>query len=389
MEQTLSGKKVLILYTAHTMGHARIASNIGYWLSAAGATVVLREVLKSNPSPLVKYFLRAHVWVNTRVPQFWNFLYRYGFWVVMMPWRLLAAWLNRGEIETIVRSERPDLIITTQTSPSAVVNVLKWSGAYQGEWGIAFSDYHFHRAWMYPRVDFYLTNIPEQRPELLSRGVSEAQVFQMGFALPPREVVNVSAVRLRLGIPEGARVVLVGSGSLGVRMPEELFAACESVVSQSAQRGERCMVVVVCGRNVELAHELAQRAALDCPWMVPVGYYEPMAELYAIAELFITKPGGLSIIEAAQWRLRCVITHTLPGQEDINVAYLAERRYVTDLTRVPASDWPAQLNDVLRAGGPPAASIPDEVGSAGKELGTWVASWLSSEKRERRLSGAV
>lgn len=373
MKQELSGKKVLILYTAHTMGHARIASNIGYWLSAAGATVVLREVLKSNPSPLVKYFLRAHIWVNTHVPQLWNFLYRYGFWVVMMPWRLLAAWLNRGEIETIVRSELPDLIITTQTSPSAVVNVLLWSGVYQGVWGIAFSDYHFHRAWMYPRASFYLINIPEQRQELVSRGVSDTAIFQIGFALPPLDVVAVESVRLRLGIAEGARVVLVGSGSLGVRMPKTLFKACEELVVRCRERGEQCVVVVACGRNAALLADLESQVRQGCSWMIPVGFYEPMAELYAIADLFITKPGGLSIIEAAQWHVPSVVTHTLPGQEDLNVAYLAARGYIQNITSIPSSNWAPALDAVLVSSGSGLSPIPAEVCSAGESFSAWVA----------------
>lgn len=374
MDRILSGKKVLILYTAHTMGHARIASNIGYWLSAAGATVVLREVLKSNPSPAVKYFLRAHIWVNTHVPQLWNFLYRYGFWIAMMPWRLLVAWFNRREIETVIRAEEPDLVITTQTSPSAVVNVLKWSGAYKGMWGIAFSDYHFHRGWMYPRANFYLINIPEQRPELLSRGVPEDQIFQIGFALPPRSSVDVEAVRARLGIVPQARVVLVGSGSLGVRLPPALFDACELVVSRCRQRGEACTVVVACGHNESLLEDLTRRAQADRPWLVPLGFYEPMAELYALADLFITKPGGLSIIEAAQWQVPSVITHILPGQEELNVSYLAARQYVQDLTRVPTAEWARVLDAALVPEGVAhTVQIPDAVCSSERALADWVS----------------
>lgn len=377
MTHSLSGKKVLILYTAHTMGHARIASNIGYWLSEAGATVVLREVLKSNPSPLVKYFLRVHIWVNTHVPQLWNMLYRYGFWVVMMPWRLITAWLNRGEIAAIVQSETPDLIITTQTSPSAVVNVLKWSRAYTGAWGIAFSDYHFHRAWMYPRADWYCTNIPEQGAQLMRRGVASEAIYQIGFALPPRDSVDMEMVRKRIGIPQGAAVVLVGSGSLGVRVPEELFLTCQSLVERMRAKGTECRVVVACGRNQVLQRELIQRVKQGWSWLIPLGYYDPMSELYAIAHLFITKPGGLSIIEAAQWGVPTAVTHILPGQEELNVAYLQEHAYVTNLTHTPPEQWVGACLALLTGADPsPHTPIPDAIQSAGAAFPDWVATQL-------------
>lgn len=374
--ERLKGKKVLILYTAHTNGHARIAENIGYWLQQGGADVILREVLKSNPSPLVKNFLRLHVWVNVHVPQVWNFLYRYGFWVVMMPWRLLAAWFNRGEIQKAVHEVQPDLVITTQTSPSAVVNVLKWSGVYPGQWGIAFSDYHFHRAWLYPRADFYLTNIPEQVEHVVSHGVDQKNVFQIGFALPPRAMVNAQAVRARLKVDDHARVILVGSGSLGVRVPEELFVACEKVVARCAEKGVSCRVVVACGRNGALLRELEERVVRGTSWLLPLGYYDPMAELYAVADIFVTKPGGLSIVEAAQWDLPIVVTHTLPGQEDLNVAYLNTHGFITDLTLVDVRTWSDTLMALLEGGGAPRQQMPESIRSCGPTIQDWIAERL-------------
>ncbi|MBP9686986.1 MAG: hypothetical protein KBD66_04275 [Candidatus Doudnabacteria bacterium] len=374
--ERLKGKKVLILYTAHTSGHARIAENIGYWLQQGGADVVLREVLKSNPSPLVKNFLRLHVWVNVHVPQVWSFLYRYGFWVVMMPWRLLAAWFNRGEIQKVVHEVQPALIITTQTSPSAVVNVLKWSGVYSGQWGIAFSDYHFHRAWLYPRADFYLTNIPEQAGHVLKHGVDKKNIFQIGFALPPRATVDVQAVRARLKVDDHARVILVGSGSLGVRMPEELFVACEKVVARCAEEGVACRVIVACGRNGALLCELEERVVRGASWLLPLGYYNPMAELYAVADIFVTKPGGLSIVEATQWGLPIIVTHTLPGQEDLNATYLNKHGLITDLTQIDEALWPEMLKSLLERDVVLNQQMSESVRSCGSVLGWWISGRL-------------
>ncbi len=349
MYTNLKGKKILLLYTAHTSGHMRIAQNIGYWLQRAGGVVVLQEVLKSNPSPLVKKFLRLHVWVNVHVPELWNFLYRYGFWIFMMPWRLLVAQLQKTEIEKCVKTEMPDLVVTTQTAPSAVMSVLKRSGAFGGVWGIAFSDYHFHRAWAYPRADFYLTNIPEQAAHLRALGVSPEKIFRVGFALPPLPKVDTSLVREKIGVALTDKIILVGSGSLGVRVPQNLFAGLEQVVRLLAAEGVACKVVVACGRNAELYESLQARVSAGQQWLVPLSYYEPMEEIYAISSVFITKPGGLSVAEALLFGVPLCITHTLPGQEDINLVYLEEHGLVKNLTHSDTATTVQYIKDMVRS----------------------------------------
>lgn len=346
MDNDLVGKKVLVLYTAHTIGHQRIAENISYWLAQAGAQIELREVLKSNPSLAVKYFLRVHVWVNTHVPWLWKFLYLWGFWFTMMPLRLPVAWLQRREIENIIAEVKPDLVLTTQTSPSAVLSVLKRARRYTGLWGIAFSDYHFHRGWAYPRADFYLTNIDSQAEKLITLGVPANRIFRVGFALPPLPSDRRVELRQQFSVPVEARVLLIGSGSLGVRLPKGLLKLCEDVVARLSQEQIDVRVVVACGRSSEVLIEL-QEAAKSHSWLLPVPFYDPMSDLYQIADVFMTKPGGLSVAEAGQFGLPLVVTHTLPGQEDLNLLYLEAGGYVTSLVHVPHEEWGARVAATL------------------------------------------
>ena len=52
------------------------------------------------------------------------------------------------------------------------------------------------------------------------------------------------------------------------------------------------------------------------------GFYTPLSELYSIADIFLTKPGGLSVMESLQWNLPMIITSMLPGQEELNMQFL-------------------------------------------------------------------
>lgn len=338
MTNTLSGKKILILYTAHTLGHQRVAENIGWWLSQAGAEVVLREVLRSDPSPLVKRFLKVHVWVNEHAPWLWAFLYAWGFWVVMMPFRLMAANLQKGEIVKLLAQEKPDMVITTQTAPSAVISVLKRQKTFRGLWGIAFSDYHFHRAWVYPRADFYLPNIVEQMSSLRGLGVTDKNMFRIGLALPPLVSADGKDIRSLLAIPENAKVVLVGSGTLGVRLPGELYELLDVVRAKGVEIGLDVWVIVACGRSETLYQSVKEQGS-SRPWLKSVGFHEPMAELYAACNLMLTKPGGLTIAETLQRDLPVFVTHYLPGQEKLNIEFLTAHNAIIPLYNRPVGEW--------------------------------------------------
>jgi processive 1,2-diacylglycerol beta-glucosyltransferase len=56
-----------------------------------------------------------------------------------------------------------------------------------------------------------------------------------------------------------------------------------------------------------------------------LGFYDQMPKLYTIADIFISKPGGLSTAEALYYRLPILVTHWLPGQEELNIHYLLSK----------------------------------------------------------------
>lgn len=56
-----------------------------------------------------------------------------------------------------------------------------------------------------------------------------------------------------------------------------------------------------------------------------------MNRLYEQATGIMTKPGGVTISECLQKRLPVFIYHALPGQEEMNLNLLHERKLVTDM----------------------------------------------------------
>jgi processive 1,2-diacylglycerol beta-glucosyltransferase len=101
--------------------------------------------------------------------------------------------------------------------------------------------------------------------------------------------------------------------------------------------------VVVTGRNEELRRELAAQDRKH-PTHV-LGFVTNMHELMAVADLLITKPGGLTSSEALAMGKPLLILNPIPGQEAANSDFLLERGAAAKVNRV--EDLPYRTEQLL------------------------------------------
>jgi hypothetical protein len=87
-------------------------------------------------------------------------------------------------------------------------------------------------------------------------------------------------------------------------------------------------LVIICGKNISLTKQLQEKYSEDSQISV-FGFYEPLQELMAAADVLVSKPGGLTMIESLYWGVPMIVTHFLPGQEELNIEYLTKRGLVT------------------------------------------------------------
>lgn len=147
-------------------------------------------------------------------------------------------------------------------------------------------------------------------------GVPIARKFK---AIPSKE-----AARARLGLPRDEWVILVSGGGIGAG---SVFEAARSL---SARRELR--VVVICGGN----HRLLGRMKGYFRYKDNVrieGFVSNMEDYYAAADAAVMKPGGLSASEALCAGLPMLLIDPVPGQEELNMAYLTANGAAWSLPR--------------------------------------------------------
>lgn len=137
--------------------------------------------------------------------------------------------------------------------------------------------------------------------------------IQRGFWLPCEKE---EAKRL-LNIPVGSKHLLMMCGSMGCGPMVKMLRAI------AAELPGRAEVSVICGTNERLRKKLARRYAGNGRVHI-VGYTDQIPLYMDAADLYLTKPGGISVTEAAAKALPMAFIDAVSGCERYNMNYFVE-----------------------------------------------------------------
>ncbi|MGD0350358.1 MAG: glycosyltransferase [Verrucomicrobiota bacterium] len=200
------------------------------------------------------------------------------------------------------------------------------------------TDFEAHALWMDACVDLYCVAAEETKARLVARGAAAENVVATGIPIAAKFLSRPDAriARKTLGLRDDQPVLLVLSGGFGMGPVAEILAELDKVP-------QPFQTVVVTGRNDELRRKLATQNRAH-PTHV-LGFSTNMHELMAVADLIVTKPGGLTSSEALALGKPLFILNPIPGQEAANSDFLLERGAAAKVNRV--EDLPFRIEQLL------------------------------------------
>ena len=247
---------------------------------------------------------------------------------------------SRHRFERHVKHFKPDVVLCTHYLPLELLGHRrkeKDGGARPMTVSIV-TDFEAHALWMDSCVDLYCVAAEETKARLVARGASADNIIATGIPIAGKfsGKVDVKAVRKSYGLRDDQRVLLVLSGGFGMGPVAEILEELDKVPKEF-------QTVVVTGRNEELRRELAAQDRKH-PTHV-LGFSSNMHELMAVADLVITKPGGLTSSESLAMGKPLFILNPIPGQEAANSDFLLERGAAAKVNRV--EDLPYRIGQLL------------------------------------------
>lgn len=248
------------------------------------------------------------------------------------------TWLRLiRRLEPAIRKFAPDVIISTQMIPAAMTSYLKQRGKVPASMIGVLTDFGVHDFWKQKGIDRYCVAhesiLENEAASTPSRAVVTGVPLMPDFAFP----MSQPEARRELGLPDGAPVVLVLGGGLGLSVD----AAAMSLL----QRQTTTHVIAMPGKNHKARAALDQLAAQH-PQRLKVCDWTDRMDIYLrAADIVVGKPGGISVAEALACGRPLLATRSLGGQEGFNIDFLA-RHGVGGL--VPDGELLARVDSLLR-----------------------------------------
>jgi processive 1,2-diacylglycerol beta-glucosyltransferase len=291
---------------------------------------------------------------------------------------------SRHRFERHVKQFKPDAVLCTHYLPLELLGHRRGgagrqlagkSSALPGPFVVSVvTDFEAHALWMESCVDLYCVAAEETKARLVARGAAAENIVATGIPIAGKfsGKTDVKAVRKAYGLRDDHRVLLVLSGGFGMGPVAEILEELDKVPKEF-------QTVVVTGRNEELRRELAAQDRKH-PTHV-LGFASNMNELMAVADLVITKPGGLTSSEAMAMGKPLFILNPIPGQEAANSDFLLERGAAAKVNRV--EDLPYRIAQLL------GSKKLTEMSAAAKALGRPRAARSVCEEVMKRVGRGI
>jgi processive 1,2-diacylglycerol beta-glucosyltransferase len=223
------------------------------------------------------------------------------------------------EVLEQLKAYAPHLVIANEIGAVEIAALGKREGWFHAPILAVQTDFQTEPPWVQAEVDVYCVGSEEARSQLVNWGTSPNRILVCGIPVDPVFAVPLDKSELRraLGLDAQRPVVLVMGGGMG---PVPL----DSIVASLELCRFPLQVLAVAGHDPVLKQaldHLRRKVALN---LHVFGWTDTIPELMAVADLLITKPGGLTAAEALSAGLPMIVTHPIPGPEERHVHYLAQ-----------------------------------------------------------------
>ena len=235
--------------------------------------------------------------------------------------RLLTAVLRSGAKRLRLEIKRNGYthVVCVHIFAAVMVSMLKKKHGLRVATSFLSTDYTYYPFVENTDMDIYFLPHEDMASEFRSRGIAADKLFATGIPVKQaflEEDGDAAAAKAALGLSRDAKVVLIMGGSMGCGPIEKLTEAL------TERCGGELRLLVACGTNGHLFRRLKRK---NDKRLIPFRYSERIPLMMRAADLFVTKPGGISITEAALMGLPTVLLDMVGGCESFNYDFFVSR----------------------------------------------------------------
>lgn len=313
-------KRILLMYISKVSGHRQAAlaiENALKLINPHAETLNINAFRYTNPIS-EKIIDKIYMWVLNKAPGIWEYLYDNPK-IIKGTQKIKERihFLNSRKLKKLYDEFKPDAIICTQAFPCGMAADFKKIYNLNIPLFAIVTDYLPHSYWVYPEVDFYIVGCHHAKEKLLERGVSDEKIKLFGIPIDPKfnKIEDREKIANLLNLDLKKPVILAMGGGQG-------FGPIKKIIMSFKKITLDLQLIVVAGTNKKLFHWLKKQEKRYPKKMLIFGFTDKINQLMSVADLIITKPGGLTTAEALTKGIPMIIVNPIPGQEEHNTRHL-------------------------------------------------------------------
>jgi len=231
------------------------------------------------------------------------------------------------KLNYLLQEFKPDLIISTHPFATQMCAILKRKEKINCKIATILTDYHIHPQWLisYEYVDYFFVSNNQMKIDMINEGDEDNKIFVTGIPVSNRfsEPFNNDNIYKEFELtPEKPVVLFFAGGEFGLGRNTTYM-----VLKALIRLFKDLQVVAISGKNKKMNKKFNELVELTntSDRVKIIEYSNKVPELMHISIGVITKPGGLTITESLVSHLPIVVINPIPGQEEENAEFLAQR----------------------------------------------------------------
>ncbi len=350
--------RILILSASTGGGHLRASSALKTYIlnHDSNSTVEIVDTLKYVSPLLNKTVTEGYEQLAKKSPKVYGAMYKTANIDICKSFLAAFNSLFSKKLIPLLSEFNPDIIISTHPFATEMVSNLKDTYNITIPLVCIMTDYAPHKAWIGDNVDAYVVSNDDMVDMMVDIGVNKDIIYPYGIPIEDSFHLsnNKDNTLSELGLSEGKPTILIMAGSFGVTDILKIYNNITKIDIDF-------QIIVITGRNKKLyeafeklldnsietsstiskvSKALSEKIAFSSktqeskPKPTKLIYFTNEVHKYMqVADLIITKPGGLTISEALACNLPMAIFNAIPGQEEENAEFLINNNMAVKLEK--------------------------------------------------------
>lgn len=317
--------KVLFISAPIGAGHLRSAQAIATALQEKDASAEFKIANSFDFfSPMLgKWILKFYTKILRLCPWAYAFAYSWGndSGAALALRDVINRYLAGCMLEYILEYS-PHVIVCTHATPAGLCAELLRRNKIHIPVIAVINDFTVHRLWIYPELTRYYVAAGSLKERLVSGGVAPDKISISGIPVHAAFLQKdcKEDILKDLNLSGDIKTILIMGGGWAVMPMDEIVLACQ-------QLSYPVQVIAITGQNRRMFERLSRLQPRFSKPTIILGYSTEIQRFMQVADVIISKPGGLTCAEAMATGLPMLIFRPIPGQEEANAHFLLQHKF--------------------------------------------------------------